>query len=122
MAQLIGQIEKTADGVEQAVRRAGFGFAFQGFQGRMQQLVDDAMNGLLNGRSFGLSQPRHSSTQAAAHVRPTWHGPEIRVDCVRRSGKWHSSGVGRPASLKHQSERTGRKRSPNTGLSRQVFA
>jgi len=113
---------ETTDGVQQSVKHAGFWLRLQSFQLTMQQLADDAMNGLLNGRSFGLSQPRHSSTQAAAHVRPTWHGPDIRVDCVRRSGKWHSSGVGRPASLKHQSERTGRKRSPNTGLSRQVFA
>ncbi|MCA9083633.1 MAG: hypothetical protein KDA81_06240, partial [Planctomycetaceae bacterium] len=48
--------------------------------------------------------------------------PDIWVDCVRRFGRWHSSGVGRPASLRRQSERTGRNRSLNTGLSRQVFA
>ena len=47
---------------------------------------------------------------------------EIWVDCVRRFGKWHASGVGRPASLKRQAERTGCNRSLNTGLSRQVFA
>lgn len=47
---------------------------------------------------------------------------EIWVDCVRRFGKWHASGVGRPSSLKRQAERTGCNRSLNTGLSRQVFA
>ena len=47
--------------------------------------------------------------------------PDIWVDCVRRFGKWHASGVGRPASLKRQSERTGRNRSLNTALSRQIF-
>ncbi|MEQ9407703.1 MAG: hypothetical protein RIK87_08235, partial [Fuerstiella sp.] len=48
--------------------------------------------------------------------------PEIWVDCVRRFGKWHASGVGRPESLKRQAERTGCNRSLNTSLSRQVFA
>ena len=47
---------------------------------------------------------------------------EIWVDCVRRFGKWHASGVGKPSSLKRHSERTGRNRSLNTALSRQVFA
>ncbi|MEZ6123728.1 MAG: hypothetical protein R3C49_11190 [Planctomycetaceae bacterium] len=46
---------------------------------------------------------------------------EIWVDCVRRFGKWHSSGVGRPESLKRQAERTGCNRSLNTGLSRKLF-
>lgn len=47
---------------------------------------------------------------------------EIWVDCVRRFGKWHASGVGKPSSLKLHSARTGRNRSLNTAISRQVFA
>jgi len=47
---------------------------------------------------------------------------EIRVDSVRRFGKWHAAEVGRPSSLKRQAERTGCNRSLNTRLSRQVFA
>ncbi|MEQ9587243.1 MAG: hypothetical protein RJS97_04745 [Parvibaculaceae bacterium] len=48
--------------------------------------------------------------------------PEIWVDCVKRFGKWHASGVGRPESLKRHAERIGRNRSLNTSLSQQVFA
>lgn|GEM_PF-3006514 len=47
---------------------------------------------------------------------------EIWVGCVRRFGKWHPSGVGRPLSLKRQAERTGCNRSLNNRLSRQVYS
>lgn len=46
---------------------------------------------------------------------------EIWVDCVRRFHKWHGSGVGRPASLKHHAIRSGRNRSLNLRLSKSVF-
>ncbi|MEQ9406870.1 MAG: hypothetical protein RIK87_04055 [Fuerstiella sp.] len=46
---------------------------------------------------------------------------EIWVDCVKRFGKWHASGVGRPSSLKRHIERTGRNRSLNTSMSRHAF-
>ena len=47
---------------------------------------------------------------------------DIWVDCVRRFSRWHGSGVGRLSSLRRNAERTGRNRSLNTRLSRQVFA
>jgi hypothetical protein len=46
---------------------------------------------------------------------------ELWVECVKHFGKWHGSGVGRPASLNKQAERTGRNRSLNTGRSRELF-
>ena len=47
---------------------------------------------------------------------------EIFVDSVRQFRRWHSSGVGRPASLERQLQHTGRNRSLNASLSRQAFA
>ena len=47
---------------------------------------------------------------------------EIFVDSVRQFRRWHSSGVGRPASLERHLQRTGRNRSLNAALSRRTFA
>ena len=46
---------------------------------------------------------------------------ELWVECVKRFGKWHGSGVGRTSSLKQHAERTGRNRSLNARRSRQLF-
>ena len=48
--------------------------------------------------------------------------PELWVDCVKRFHRWHGSGVGRPASIQRHTERSGRNRSLNTGISRSVFS
>ncbi len=51
----ITQVKQTHERVEQAVRRAGFGFIAEDLQRRVQEFVDDPLHTALDGVSVGVA-------------------------------------------------------------------